>query len=133
LRAPADRRIFVDGRNVTPDVHEVLGRMAAFSDRVRNGEWKGYTGKRIKNVINIGIGGSDLGPKLAYQALKRYSRDDMVFRFISNVDGTDFAETTTRSEPRGNPFYHFIQDVHHAGNHDERAHRPPMGAAVPGR
>ena len=99
LRSPADRRIFVDGRNVTPEIHEVLGRMAAFSDRVRNGEWKGFTGKRIKNVINIGIGGSDLGPQMAYRALRRYSRGDMVFRFISNVDGTDFAETIRDLNP----------------------------------
>src|SRR5208337_3819396 len=99
LRAPADRRIFVDGHNVASDVHEVLGRMADFSDRVRNGEWKGFTGKRIKNVINIGIGGSDLGPKMAYHALRHYSRADMVFRFISNVDGTDFAETTRDLSP----------------------------------
>ena len=99
LRAPADHRIFVDGRNVSPEVHEVLDRMAAFSDRVRNGEWKGFTGKRIRNVINIGIGGSDLGPRMAYLALRHYSRRDMVFRFISNVDGTDFAENTRDLNP----------------------------------
>ena len=94
LRAPKGEKIFVDGEDVVPAVHEVLDRMAAFSDRVRSGEWKGHTGKPIKNVINIGIGGSDLGPVMAYEALRHYSRRDMTFRFVSNVDGTDFAEAT---------------------------------------
>ncbi|MBT9333150.1 glucose-6-phosphate isomerase [Paracidobacterium acidisoli] len=94
LRAPKDAVIRVDGENVVPEVHEVLDRMAAFSDRIRSGAWKGHTGKTIKNVINIGIGGSDLGPVMAYEALRHYSRRDMVFRFVSNVDGTDFAEAT---------------------------------------
>jgi glucose-6-phosphate isomerase len=94
LRAPKGATINVDGNNVVPEVHEVLDRMAAFSDRVRDGEWKGHTGKPIKNVINIGIGGSDLGPVMAYEALRHYSRRDMTFRFVSNVDGTDFAEAT---------------------------------------
>ena len=92
LRAPRDEKIFVDGENVVPAVHAVLDKMAAFSDRVRSGAWKGHTGKRIRNVINIGIGGSDLGPVMAYEALKHYSQRDMTFRFVSNVDGTDFAE-----------------------------------------
>ncbi len=92
LRAPKEEQIFVDGEDVVPEVHKVLDKMAAFSDRVRSGEWKGYTGKRIKNVINIGIGGSDLGPVMAYEALKHYSQRDLTFRFVSNVDGTDFAE-----------------------------------------
>jgi len=92
LRAPRDEKIFVDGKDVVPEVHEVLDKMAAFCDRVRSGDWKGHTGKAIKNVINIGIGGSDLGPVMAYEALKHYSRRDMAFRFVSNVDGTDFAE-----------------------------------------
>ena len=94
LRAPKGATINVDGKNVVPDVHEVLDLMAAFSNRVRSGEWKGHTGKRIKNVINIGIGGSDLGPVMAYEALRHYSQRDMIFRFVSNVDGTDFAEAT---------------------------------------
>jgi glucose-6-phosphate isomerase len=94
LRAPKGASIVVDGKNVVPEVHEVLDRMSAFSDRIRSGEWKGHTGKRIKNVINIGIGGSDLGPVMAYEALRHYSQRDMVFRFVSNVDGTDFAEAT---------------------------------------
>jgi glucose-6-phosphate isomerase len=92
LRAPKGASIVVDGQNVVPEVHAVLDRMAAFSNRVRSGEWKGHTGKRICNVINIGIGGSDLGPVMAYEALKSYSDRSMAFRFISNVDGTDFAE-----------------------------------------
>jgi glucose-6-phosphate isomerase len=92
LRAPKGQSIIVGGEDVVPKVHEVLDRMAAFSDRVRSGEWKGQTGKRIKNVINIGIGGSDLGPVMAYEALKHYSDRAMTFRFVSNVDSTDFAE-----------------------------------------
>jgi glucose-6-phosphate isomerase len=92
LRAPKGTSILVDGKNVVPDVHAVLDKMAAFSDRVRSGAWKGHTGKRIRNVINIGIGGSDLGPVMAYEALKHYSERSMAFRFVSNVDGTDFAE-----------------------------------------
>jgi glucose-6-phosphate isomerase len=91
---PRDRRVFVDGENVVPKVHEVIGRMADFSNRVRSGQWMGHTGKRIRNVINIGIGGSDLGPVMAYEALRHYSRRDMTFRFISNVDATDFTEAT---------------------------------------
>jgi glucose-6-phosphate isomerase len=92
LRAPRNASISVDGRNVVPDVHAVLDKMAAFANRVRGGDWKGHTGKRIRNVINIGIGGSDLGPVMAYEALKHYSERSMNFRFVSNVDGTDFAE-----------------------------------------
>jgi glucose-6-phosphate isomerase len=93
LRAPRDAHIEVDGHDVVPDVHRVLESMAAFADRVRSGEWQGHTGKRIRNVVNIGIGGSDLGPVMAYEALKAYTPRDMVFRFVSNVDATDFAET----------------------------------------
>ncbi len=92
LRAPRGATIMLDGSNVVPEVHAVLDKMAAFSDRVRSGEWKGHTGKRIRNVINIGIGGSDLGPVMAYEALRAYSQRDLTFRFVSNVDGTDFAE-----------------------------------------
>ena len=92
LRAPRGASIVVDGENVVPQVHAVLDKMADFSNRVRNGQWKGHTGKRIRNVINIGIGGSDLGPVMAYEALKHYSERTMTFRFVSNVDGTDFAE-----------------------------------------
>jgi glucose-6-phosphate isomerase len=92
LRAPKGESIVVDGEDVVPSVHAVLDKMAAFADRVRSGAWKGHTGKRIRNVINIGIGGSDLGPVMAYEALKYYSQRDITFRFVSNVDGTDFAE-----------------------------------------
>jgi glucose-6-phosphate isomerase len=92
LRAPKDEKIFVDGVDVVPEVHEVLDKMSAFADTIRSGAWKGFTGKRIKNVVNIGIGGSDLGPVMAYEALKHYSQRDLTFRFVSNVDGTDFAE-----------------------------------------
>jgi glucose-6-phosphate isomerase len=99
LRAPKDETILVDGRNVVPEVHSVLDKMTAFSDRVRSGEWKGHTGKRIRNVINIGIGGSDLGPVMAYEALKHYSERGMTFRFVSNVDGTDFAEAVVDLDP----------------------------------
>jgi len=92
LRAPKSESILVDGEDVVPPVHAVLDKMSSFADRIRSGEWKGHTGKRIKNVINIGIGGSDLGPVMAYEALKHYSQRDLNFRFVSNVDGTDFAE-----------------------------------------
>ncbi|MBS1823037.1 MAG: glucose-6-phosphate isomerase [Acidobacteria bacterium] len=92
LRAPRPEKIFVDGEDVVPGVHEVLDKMAAFAEKVRSGAWKGHTGKRIRNVVNIGIGGSDLGPVMAYEALKHYSQRDLTFRFVSNVDGTDFAE-----------------------------------------
>src|SRR6059058_3102816 len=99
LRAPNGASIVVDGGNVVPQVHAVLDKMADFSNRVRGGDWKGRTGKRIRNVINIGIGGSDLGPVMAYEALKHYSDRAMTFRFVSNVDGTDFAEATTGLDP----------------------------------
>jgi glucose-6-phosphate isomerase len=99
LRAPKNSRIFVDGKNVVPDVHAVLDRMAAFADRLRSGVWKGHSGRRIRNVVNIGIGGSDLGPVMAYEALKHYSRRDMAFRFVSNVDGIDFVEAVHDLDP----------------------------------
>jgi glucose-6-phosphate isomerase len=99
LRAPRTEKIFVDGKDVVPEVHAVLDRMADFSNRVRSGEWKGHTGKRIRNVINIGIGGSDLGPVMAYEALRHFSMREMTFRFVSNVDGTDFTEATRDLDP----------------------------------
>ncbi|HEY4416440.1 MAG TPA: glucose-6-phosphate isomerase [Verrucomicrobiae bacterium] len=99
LRAPKSAKILVDGKNVVPEVHEVLNKMAAFSDRIRRGAWKGFTGKRIKNIVNIGIGGSDLGPVMAYEALKHYSDRSLTFRFVSNVDGIDFVEATHDLDP----------------------------------
>src|SRR5258706_10413442 len=92
LRAPRGASIVVDGENVVPQVHAVLDKMADFSNRVRSGVWKGHTGKRIRSVVNIGIGGSDLGPVMAYEALRHFSEREMTFRFVSNVDATDFAE-----------------------------------------
>ncbi|MGB0069322.1 MAG: glucose-6-phosphate isomerase, partial [Isosphaeraceae bacterium] len=99
LRAPKGASIVVDGENVVPQVHAVLDKMTDFSNRVRSGTWKGHTGKRIRNVINIGIGGSDLGPVMAYEALKHYSDRAMTFRFVSNIDGTDLVEATRDLDP----------------------------------
>ena len=99
LRMPKGRSLIVDGEDVVTQVHEVLDGMSAFSERVRSGEWRGHSGKPIRNVINIGIGGSDLGPVMAYEALRHYSRREMTFRFVSNVDGTDFAEKTRDLDP----------------------------------
>jgi glucose-6-phosphate isomerase len=99
LRAPRGASIIHDGQNVVPEVHAVLDKMADFADRVRSGAWQGHTGKRIRNVINVGIGGSDLGPVMAYEALRHYSERAMTFRFVSNVDGTDFAEAVLGLDP----------------------------------
>jgi glucose-6-phosphate isomerase len=99
LRARKDQQILVDGVDVVPEVHAVLEKMAGFADQIRSGEWKGFTGKRIRNIVNIGIGGSDLGPVMAYEALRHYSQRDLTFRFVSNVDGTDFAESTADLDP----------------------------------
>jgi glucose-6-phosphate isomerase len=99
LRAPKNATIVVDGENVVPHVHAVLEKMGNFADKVRAGEWKGHTGKTIKNVVNIGIGGSDLGPVMAYEALRHYSQRGLTFRFVSNVDGTDFAEAVIDLDP----------------------------------
>ncbi|MEO8452823.1 MAG: glucose-6-phosphate isomerase [Gemmatimonadota bacterium] len=104
LRAPLGERIVVDGADVVPAVHAVLDRMATFADRVRGGDWKGHTGRPIRNVVNIGIGGSDLGPVMAYQALRHYSRREITFRFVSNIDGTDFVEATRDLDPRDTLF-----------------------------
>ncbi|HEX5032558.1 MAG TPA: glucose-6-phosphate isomerase [Tepidiformaceae bacterium] len=99
LRAPKNERMEVDGADVVPDVHAVLDRMAAFCEEIRSGRWRGHTGRPVRNVVNIGIGGSDLGPAMAYEALRHYSRRDMTFRFVSNVDGTDFAEAARDLDP----------------------------------
>src|SRR5262245_29409562 len=92
LRSPRDQTIILDNETIVPKVHEVLDLMADFAHRLRNGDWTGYTGKPIRNIVNIGIGGSDLGPVMAYEALRHYIRRDLRFRFVSNIDGTDFAE-----------------------------------------
>ena len=99
LRAPVGERILVDGADVVPEVHAVLDRMAAFSEEIRSGRWHGHTGRRIRNIVNIGIGGSDLGPVMAYEALRHYSSREMTFRFVSNVDATDFVEATRDLDP----------------------------------
>jgi glucose-6-phosphate isomerase len=100
LRMPRERSLIVDGVDVVKEVHETLDRMSAFAERVRDGEWRGHTGKTIKNVVNIGIGGSDLGPVMAYEALRHYSHREMTFRFVSNIDGTDFVEATRDLDPQ---------------------------------
>ena len=99
LRTPPGRSVFVDGKDVVPEVHSVLAKMTNFSRRVRSGEWKGYSGKRIRNIVNVGIGGSDLGPVMAYEALKHYSHRELTFRFVSNIDGTDFVESVYDLDP----------------------------------
>jgi glucose-6-phosphate isomerase len=99
LRAPRSATLMVDGKNVVPEVHAVLDKMTSFSNRIRSGEWLGHTGKRIRNIVNIGIGGSDLGPVMAYEALKHYSDRTLTFRFVSNVDGIDFVEATRDLDP----------------------------------
>src|SRR5208337_2084907 len=99
LRAPRGATVLVDGDNVLPQVHAVLDKMADFSNRVRRGEWRGHTGKAIRNVINIGVGGSDLGPVMAYEALRHYSDRSIIFRFVSNIDATDFFEATRDLDP----------------------------------
>ena len=104
LRAPKGQSIEVDGKDVVPLVHVVLDKMAEFSNRVRSGEWKGHTGRPIRNIINIGIGGSDLGPVMAYEALRYYSQRNLTFRFVSNIDGTDFAEATHYLNPEETMF-----------------------------
>ena len=104
LRAPEGERIMLDGVDVVAEVHAVLGRMTVFSEQIRSGQWLGYTGKRIRNIVNIGIGGSDLGPVMAYEALRHYSQRDLTFRFVSNVDGTDFEEATRDLDPEATLF-----------------------------
>ncbi len=99
LRAPKDQSIIVDGENVVPEVHAVLDNMADFSNRIRSGAWMGYTGKRIRTIINIGIGGSDLGPSMAYDALRYYSDRNLTMRFVSNIDGNEFVEATRDLDP----------------------------------
>ena len=127
LRAPKTEKIISDGVDVVPEVHAVLDKMSAFADRVRSGNWKGFTGKRVRNVINIGIGGSDLGPVMAYEALKHYSTREINFRFVSNVDGTDFAEATHDLQADETLFIVSSKTFHHARNHDKRPNRRASG------
>ena len=120
LRAPKLATIMVDGKNVVPEVHAVLDKLASFANRIRSGEWKGFTGKRIRNIVNVGIGGSDLGPVMAYEALRSYSDRNLTFRFVSNVDGIDFVEATvTILDPAGPLFIISSKDLHDAGDHDQ--------------
>ena len=121
LRAPRGADIRVDGRNVVPEVHQVLDRMADFADRLRSGAWKGHTGKRIRNVINIGIGGSDLGPVMAYEALRHYSRaeHDVPLRLQCRRNGLRGGDAGSRC--RGDAVHHLLQDLHHPRDHDQRA------------
>ena len=124
---PKEQSIVVDGEDVVPQVHAVLDKMADFSNRVRSGEWKGHTGKPIRNVINIGIGGSDLGPVMAYEALRHYSQRNLTFRFVSNVDGTDFAEATRDLDRRGDAVHHLVENLYDARDDDQRAHGSRLG------
>jgi len=128
LRAPRGASVFANGENVVPHVHSVLDKMSAFAELVRSGSWKGYTGKRIRNVVNIGIGGSDLGPVMAYEALRYYSDRSMTFRFVSNIDGTDFAEAVHGLDAAETLFYCLLQDIHNTGDNDKRRHRPGLAA-----
>ena len=127
LRATKDQSIVVDGEDVVPQVHAVLDKMADFSNRVRSGEWKGHTGKPIRNIINIGIGGSDLGPVMAYEALRHYSQRDLTFRFVSNIDGTDFAEASRDLDAAETLFIISSKDLYNPRNDDQRAHCPGLG------
>ncbi len=133
LRAPRGASIFVDGENVVPRVHAVLDKMSHFCARVRSGDWKGHTGKPIRNVINIGIGGSDLGPVMAYEALKYYSDRSINFRFVSNVDGSDFVEAVRDLDAVRNPVHRFLENLHHAGNDDQCPCRPCLASRRFGR
>src|SRR5437660_5342626 len=112
LRAPKNATILVDGKNVVPAVHDVLDKIATFSNRIRSGEWVGHTGKRIRNIVNIGIGGSDLGPVMAYEALRHYTDRSLSFRFVSNIDGTDFVEATRDLDPAETLFIVSSKTVH---------------------
>ncbi len=133
LRAPQGASILVDGKNVVPEVHAVLDKMAGFASRVRSGTWKGHTGKPIRNVVNIGIGGSDLGPVMAYEALKHYSRarSDVPVRLERGRDR--FCGGGPRSRSGGDAVHRFLQDLHHAGDDDQRGKRAGLAAPGTGR
>ena len=129
LRAPRGASIYVDGENVVPQVHAVLDKMADFADQVRSGDWKGHTGKRIRNIVNIGIGGSDLGPVMAYEALKHYSDRSMTFRFVSNIDGTDFAEAVQDLDAAETLFIVSSKTFTTLETMTNAAHRPRLAAS----
>ena len=129
LRAPRESSILVDGVNVVPQVHAVLDKMTDFANRVRSGEWKGHTGKRIRNVINIGIGGSDLGPVMAYEALKHYSDRSMTVRFVSNIDGTDLMEATADLDRGRDTIHRIVKNIYDAGIDDQRPQCARVAAA----
>jgi glucose-6-phosphate isomerase len=122
LRAPRDASVLVDGENIVPKVHAVLDKMAHFSAQVRNGEWRGHAGKRIRNVVNIGIGGSDLGPVMAYEALKDYSDRSINFRFVSNIDGAEILEALRDLDPAETLFV-VSSKTHHAETRPTRERR----------
>ncbi len=133
LRLPADAALEVDGQDVVADVHDVLRRVYEFADQVRSGAWTGLTGQRIRTVVNIGIGGSDLGPVMAYEALAPYRQDGLECRFISNIDPTDAAMTLGRPRPGVDALHRLQQDLRHAGDAHQRpavqglaARRPPV-------
>ena len=130
LRAPQGQQIEIDGVDVVPDVHEVLGRMAEFADRIRSGQWTGHTGKPILNIVNIGIGGCDLGPVMAYEALRHYSERDLTFRFVSNVDGTDFAEKTHDLDPAETLFIISSKTFTTLETMTNAAHRAGLGCSA---
>ena len=127
LRMPKGTALVVDGVDVVAQVHEVLDRMASFARRVRSGEWKGHTGNRIRNIVNVGIGGSDLGPVMAYEALRYYTPRDLTFRFVSNVDSTDFVEATRDLRRRRDVVHHLVEDVRHARDAHQRGFGPQLG------
>ena len=133
LRAPADAVIAVDGRNVVPDVHAVLTRAGAFAERVRDGTWTGATGRRIRTVVNIGIGGSDLGPAMAYRALQAYRHPDITARFVSNVDGADIVEALVRPRPGRDAVRRLVEDVHHHRDADQCQNRSRLARRRPRR
>ena len=133
LRMPRGASLVVDGHDVVADVHAVLDRMAAFSDSLRSGEWRGHTGRAIRNVVNIGIGGSDLGPVMAYRALRAYSRRDLTFRFVSNVDATDVVEATRDLDPEETLFVVCSKTFTTRRDDHERADREGVAARRPRR
>ena len=120
LRNRSNRPILVDGADVMPEVNRVLDQMRLFSDAVRSGAWKGYTGKAITDVVNIGIGGSDLGPKMVTLALEHYANPNLHMHFVSNVDGTDISRDAQSNQSRDDPVSDRLKNVHHSGNDDER-------------